>query len=109
MHARSAQDQVSNGNSIEPLLADHDQTAATLFILVPCTIKPVLDTGSDTLDQKTHRLVGNLSKSLDAKDVVLRRRLGYFLDQDLRRLETPEIDDKGHKIVVVVFGLIVVM
>src|ERR1700738_2977933 len=108
MPGGSPQDQVSEGGGIEPLLADHDQTAAALLILLPGAIKTVLDAGSDTLDQKPHRLIQNLGESLDAKDVVLRRRLGNFLNQDLRGLETLEIDDKGLKIVGVVLGLIVV-
>ena len=40
---------------------------------------------------------------------MLRRRLGNFLNQGLRRFEAPEIDDKGLEIVVIVLGLSVVM
>ena len=69
----------------------------------------MLDAGPYTLNQQPHRLAGNLDETLDAKDVMLRRRLGNSLNQGLRRFETPEIDDKGLEIVVIVLGLSVVM
>ena len=69
----------------------------------------MLDAGSDALNQKSHRLVRNLDETLDAKDVVRRGGFGDFLNQNFRRLDTPEIDDERFEIVVVVLFFGVVM
>ena len=94
--------------AIEPLAADHDETAGARFIRLPGAVVMMLEAGADALNEQAHGLARDLHEAFHAQHLMRRRDLRQMRDQTFRIDGRREIDDEALEVVVIVIVLGVV-